>query len=247
MVMEVKVLFPPSKEIADLMTTICGVAMRSTRTKKSAHELLFNHEVIGLCDDIAIRHTKTEANCKRCRVKTPCSRKLLLKAKKFKHWGVFEHAYFTVSVSGVSRALTHQLVRHRQNSFLQQSQKQVEIDVSKYDWYVEPHSIDTTGKTLSQKQLSKILSFDMAMQKCAEVYKTLLSAGIDEEDARYALPNACKTNIVITANARQWLHFFYMRLSEHAQWEIREMCKAILNEFMKLSPIMFEGAGKLEV
>jgi len=266
--MGVEVLFPPNKEMADLQAIICAVAMKSTRRKEPAHEIIAvlydtnsckfrkgtheannKHECFGskvACsdeyltdsDEYLTEDSLWKGEKFKCEQFNTCVVRLLRDAKIMKHWGVFEHTMFTVSVSGVSRALTHQLVRHRQDSFLQQSQRAVEIDVSKGDWYVIPKTIAGTGwERVFQERMKEIGLW----------YKELCDAGIPEEDARYYLPNACKTNIVITANARQWLHIFYMRLSEHAQWEIREMAQSILGKFMKLSPIIFEGAGELNV
>jgi len=232
---EVKILFPPNKEIAELMIINCAAGMKSTRTQEPAHALNVNYYV---CSRSSFKA------CEQCGEKKDCAKRMILQAKEEKHWGVFEHATFTVSVSGVSRALTHQLVRHRQNSFLQQSQRAVEIDVSKDDWYIVPKTVSVLELGGSHPERE---GFYKLMKETAKVYKGLIDSGIPDEDARYVLPNACKTHIVITANVRQWLHIFYMRLSEHAQWEIREMCRLILDEFMKLSPVMFEGAGELEV
>ena len=247
--MEVKVLFPPNKEIADLQAIVCAVAMRSTRTKEPAHELLSSRMWTRSCiwNETILKHydeCHRLEDSKKCQYYDRCVERMLKQAKQMKHWGVFEHATFTVSVSGVSRALTHQLVRHRQNSFLQQSQKAVEIDISKDDWYIVPKTVSVLELGGSHPERE---GFYKLMKETAKVYKGLIDSGIPDEDARYVLPNACKTHIVITANVRQWLHIFYMRLSEHAQWEIREMCRLILDEFMKLSPVMFEGAGELEV
>jgi thymidylate synthase (FAD) len=166
-----------------------------------------------------------------------CVERRLRDAKKMKHWGVFEFADFTVSVSGVSRALTHQLVRHRLFSYLQQSQRAVEIDVDS-DWYATPDSI---RKSIYAEE------YDQLMERIEIFYGKLTKTAIKDEDTRFVLPNATKTHITIKGNARNWLHFFKMRLDPHAQWEIREMAQKILEEFMKLSPIIFEGAGELEV
>jgi len=144
------------------------------------------------------------------------------------HWGVFEHATFTVSVSGVSRALTHQLVRHRLASYSQQSQRQVKIDTNE-DWYIKPPSIKDGQR------------FDMLMGEIAKCYQKYVDDGVPEEDARFVLPNACKTNIVITANAREWFHMFKLRTDEQSQWEIRRMFQQILEELMMISPLIFEG------
>lgn len=148
------------------------------------------------------------------------------------HHSVIEHAVFTFSVEGVSRALTHQLVRHRLASFSQQSQRYVSIDDPSY---VEPHSIG------SDAEASKL--FHETMEVIWDAYRRLESMGIKPEDARYLLPNGCTTNITITMNARELLHFFSLRCCERAQWEIREMAEAMLEECRKVSPVIFAKAG----
>ena len=240
--MEVKVLsYTKDPEIT------CAIAMRSTRTKEAAHSLQYpsmpkcRPEELGEYEGCRAKALSKGVDWGpgwiQCRYDKQCAERMLMEAKDRKHWGVFEHATFTVSVEGVSRACTHQLVRHRQNSFLQQSQRAVEIDTSKGDWYVVPPTFKDGIR----------VGFSTFMHGCGAAYRQAIEAGIPEEDARYVLPNACKTNIVITANARQWLHIFYMRLSPAAQWEIREMAQKILEELMNISPAIFEGAGKLEV
>ena len=138
------------------------------------------------------------------------------------HHSVIEHAVFTFSVEGVSRALTHQLVRHRVASFSQQSQRYVSMDSATY---VTPHTIE--GNADAEKL------FDSVMDDIWDAYKKLEGMGIPAEDARYLLPNGCTTNITITMNARELLHFFSLRCCNRAQWEIREMADQML-----LQPIL---------
>ena len=243
--MEVKVLsYTTNPEIT------CAVAMRATRTNEPAHALLNGiglhgkSEWITQCkvsEDIQKQlclHPKSHA---KCQYNDRCAVRLLLKAKQMKHWGVFEHATFSISVKGISRACSHQLVRHRQNSFLQQSQREVKIDTTT-QWWVLPSSM--SPNKIGVEYYNDI---HLLMDGIARRYNDLIRLGVPEEDARFVLPNACKTNIVITANARQWLHIFKLRLAPSAQWEIREMCQLILTELMKISPVIFEGAGRLEV
>lgn len=148
------------------------------------------------------------------------------------HHSVIEHAVFTFSVEGVSRALTHQLVRHRIASFSQQSQRYVSIDEPSY---VEPHSV------AADDEASRL--FNETMEVIWDAYRRLEGMGIKPEDARYLLPNGCTTNITITMNARELLHFFSLRCCERAQWEIREMAEAMLEECRKVSPVIFAKAG----
>lgn len=148
------------------------------------------------------------------------------------HHSVIEHAVFTFSVEGVSRALTHQLVRHRVASFSQQSQRYVSMDIPSF---VTPHSVE------NNKDALKI--YNDAMEVIWDAYRVLEKMGIKPEDARYLLPNGCTTNITITMNARELLHFFSLRCCERAQWEIREMAEEMLRLCREVSPIIFSKAG----
>ncbi len=129
------------------------------------------------------------------------------------HLSVFEHASATWCVEGISRACTHQLVRHRVASYSQQSQRYCKIDVEKNDWYVTPPRLErTTG-------------YEEAMRAAARSYKSALEDGVKPEDARYMLPNACKTDIFVTMNFREFMHFLDLRDTPQAQWEIRELAQ----------------------
>lgn len=148
------------------------------------------------------------------------------------HHSVIEHAVFTFSVEGVSRALTHQLVRHRMASFSQQSQRYVSMDRASF---VTPHSVE------GNEEASKV--FNETMDTMWDAYRRLEELGIPAEDARYLLPNGCTTNITITMNARELLHFFSLRCCNRAQWEIREMADKMLELCLEKSPIIFKDAG----
>ncbi|AGI48469.1 thymidylate synthase (FAD) [Thermoplasmatales archaeon BRNA1] len=148
------------------------------------------------------------------------------------HHSVIEHANFTFSVEGVSRSLTHQLVRHRIASFSQQSQRYVSL---KDPTFVVPETVK--GNPEAEK-----LYLD-TMDAIWKAYGKLEDMGIPAEDARYVLPNGCTTNITITMNARELWHFFNLRCCNRAQWEIREMAKQMLELVQKVSPAIFRGAG----
>lgn len=147
------------------------------------------------------------------------------------HHSVIEHASFTFSVEGVSRALTHQLVRHRIASFSQQSQRYVSMDEPSY---VTPPTIE---EDLEMKK-----RFDDLMMNIWDIYSKLREA-VPPEDARYVLPNGCTTNITVTMNARELLHFFSLRCCNRAQWEIREMAERMLSLCRDVSPTIFRDAG----
>ncbi len=148
------------------------------------------------------------------------------------HLTVIEHASFTFSISGVSRVLTHQLVRHRIASYSQQSQRYVEIDKPTF---VIPPSI--------KKNKENLAKYSKFMDVAWRTYNLLLKRGIPPEDSRFVLPNATNTNITVTMNARELLHFFELRCCMRAQWEIRQMAWMMLNLVKKVAPIIFKNAG----
>lgn len=149
------------------------------------------------------------------------------------HFSTLEHVSYTFAVDGVSRALTHQLVRHRLASFNQQSQRYV-----KFTEGVETVKPDTVSR---DEEADRI--FDEAINAVLEGYQKLLNAGIPAEDARYLLPNAAETKIVITMNIRELLHFFSLRCCNRAQWEIREMAHRMLALVKPTAPYIFMDAG----
>ncbi|HEC67159.1 MAG TPA: FAD-dependent thymidylate synthase [bacterium] len=138
------------------------------------------------------------------------------------HHSVLEHAYATFRISGVSRALTHQLVRHRLCSFTQQSQRYV--DESNFS-YIEPKSIRNNAKAHS--------IFTEFISEAKKVYSELQRLEIKNEDARFVLPNAVESQIVVTANFREWRHIIELRGSADAQWEIRKVTVKILKILKK--------------
>lgn len=150
------------------------------------------------------------------------------------HFSTLEHASFTFAVDGVSRALTHQLVRHRLASFNQQSQRYVKFKDGNVP-YVIPPAIEENAE---QKAL-----FDDAMRSAVDVYTKLIEAGVEAEDARYLLPNAVETKIVVTMNARELYHFFTVRCCNRAQWEIRELAWKMLELVRPHAPYVFMDAG----
>ena len=149
------------------------------------------------------------------------------------HFSTLEHASYTFAIDGVSRALTHQLVRHRLASFNQQSQRYVKfkdgVDV------VVPDTVSATPETRAV--------FDEAIEACVSAYRKLLDAGVPAEDARYLLPNAAESKIVVTMNVRELLHFFNLRCCNRAQWEIREMAHRMLKLVRPTAPFVFAAAG----
>jgi thymidylate synthase (FAD) len=161
------------------------------------------------------------------------AKKIIRRVTGYGHVSVIEHASFTFSIEGVSRAMTHQLVRHRVASFTQQSQRYVAYDT--LEKYVTPPSITNS------EEAKKI--FDETLEKISEAYQNLLKLEIKKEDARFILPNAAKTNIIVTMNARELRHFFNLRCCTRSQWEIREVAVEMLKQAKKATPALFENAG----
>lgn len=166
------------------------------------------------------------------KIKAESYEKFLGKILKMGHLSVLEHASFTFGIEGISRAASHQLVRHRLASYSQQSQRYVRF---KEPEFVIPSTVK--GNAPIAKKFS-----DTAKSLYA-FYHEMLEAGIPAEDARYILPNAAETKIIVTMNARELLHFFGLRTCERAQWEIRDMAKKMLSLAKKEAPAIFGKAG----
>lgn len=158
--------------------------------------------------------------------------RFLGKILKMGHLSVLEHASFTFGIEGISRATSHQLVRHRLASYSQQSQRYVSPKAMDY---VTPPSIEKDGAM--KKKFKDHVSMAYAL------YHEMVGAAIPKEDARYILPNAASTKIIVTMNARELLHFFRLRCCERAQWEIREMATQMLSLAKKEAPVIFNLAG----
>lgn len=166
---------------------------------------------------------------------TPTTDKLsvLRNALDSGHESVAEHAVFTFQIEGISRACSHQLVRHRIASYSQQSQRYVMVDND--DYFVIPESIKEND--------SDYVQYISVMKYLFNECERMIKAGIKLEDARYILPNACCTNITVTMNARELRHFFKLRLCKRAQWEIRELAECMYECVKPIAPVLFEGVG----
>jgi len=160
--------------------------------------------------------------------------KLIKKIMKLGHYSVLEHTAFTFAIEGISRVTSHQLVRHRLASFSQQSQRYVKINKDGFP-YIVPKSI------MKDEKVNKI--FIDAIRELDGIYQLLLDYNIEAEDARYILPQAVTTKIIITANARELLHILKLRCCNRAQWEIREVAMNMLKEVKGIAPTIFENAG----
>lgn len=164
-------------------------------------------------------------------------RKRLKELKEMGHLSPFEHISFTYAIEGISRACSHQLVRHRIASYTQQSQRYV--DMSDFD-YIIPGSIKFTGEKSS---IVNKKWFEEHMKQIQKWYDEMVSAGIPKEDARFILPNATETKIIVTMNARELLHFFSVRCCNNAQWEILAMAVEMLRLTRLTCPVIFDDAG----
>lgn len=158
--------------------------------------------------------------------------KLVEKIISLGHLSVLEHASFTFGVEGISRATSHQLVRHRIASYSQQSQRYVEYDELET---VLPPSIASNADVREK--------FGNAVKSLEEIYRWMITRGVPVEDARYILPNATVTRVIITMNARELNHFFQLRCCRRAQWEIREMAKSMLKKAREVAPVIFGRSG----
>lgn len=134
------------------------------------------------------------------------------------HHSVFEHVYFTWKVSGISRATSHQLVRHRMCSFTQRSQRYCDEDGFKF---VTPPAAAS-------------FEYDNCMEEISKTYKSIQTFA-PNEDARFVLPNACETELYISCNLRELIHIANERLCYRAQWEIRELVKRMCDEVTQKS------------
>lgn len=159
------------------------------------------------------------------------------------HTSILEHASASFLITGVSRALSHQLVRHRLASYTQQSQRYVNITENEGLQYIIPPSIASNDTALKMFN-TEIRSIQ---QKYDHIVNELIKSGLSEqrarEDARFILPNATATNLVMTMNYRELGDFLGKRMCTRAQWEIRELANKIFNIMSELSPCVFGPKG----
>ena len=173
------------------------------------------------------------------------------------HHSPLEHCTFTFAVEGISRACSHQLVRHRIASYSQQSQRYVKLD--KFD-YIIPTAIENNefakdiflnAMEQDKKAYNGIVE-ELMNEYIASSGYTLASIPRSEynrleklaiEDARYVFPNACETKIVFTMNVRTLMNFFTHRCCDRAQWEIRDLANEMLIQVKEIAPTLFKKAG----
>ncbi|HXG40843.1 MAG TPA: FAD-dependent thymidylate synthase [Candidatus Limnocylindrales bacterium] len=156
-------------------------------------------------------------------------RQLIERVIESGHGSTIEHIVFTFGISGVSRTLSHQLVRHRAGvAFDQQSQRYVKF---KGPATMLPGSIAEADPELRRR-------YEEHVAGALELYGEMVEAGIPGEDARFVFPNATRTNLVMTANLRALIHMSGLRLCTMAQWEIRRLFQLIRHEVFKVSPFL---------
>lgn len=148
------------------------------------------------------------------------------------HQSPLEHCTFTFGIEGISRATSHQLVRHRLASYSQKSQRYVKE--GQFEYIIPPKIIENRA----DKNV-----YENFMKYAQETYDYFIKNGIPAEDARFVLPNACETKVIMTMNIRTLLHFFEERCCDRAQWEIRQMAYAMLRICKEVAPNIFAKAG----
>ena len=158
--------------------------------------------------------------------------KFIKKLAELGHRSPLEHCTFTFGIEGVSRALLAQLTRHRLASYSVKSQRYIKEDSFNY---IIPNTI-ANNQYLCVKYIN-------LMKNIQDFYNTATSEGVPQEDARFILPNACETQLIMTMNIRELLHFFTERCCSRAQWEIRELAERMLKLCKEVAPNLFAKAG----
>ena len=164
------------------------------------------------------------------------------------HLSPLEHANFTFAIEDVSRSMMAQITRHRVASFSVQSQRYVTMENASM---IVPPAILESEDALSLFNECSMLSLAAYKELTAGLAKRYVQDGMDvkaaqkkaQEDARFVLPNACATRMIVTMNARELRHFFSLRCCNRAQWEIRQVADEMLRQVREVAPNLFEGAG----
>jgi thymidylate synthase (FAD) len=162
------------------------------------------------------------------------SRELLavLPASEIPEKDFLGHLSFTFAVEGISRACSHQLVRHRVASFSQQSQRYIKVK------RLNEHVV--TPQIITEKAADDFASF---IDVASNVYSKLVEGGVPKEDARFVLPNATETSLLMTMDGKSLMNFFGLRLCNRAQWEVREMAEEMLRQVRLAEPELFGEVG----
>lgn len=167
--------------------------------------------------------------------------KFIQRLLSFGHLSPIEHASFTFGIEGVSRSLLAQITRHRIASFSVKSQRYVAANKKGSFNYVIPESIEALGDEYVQKYRQQMDT----IQGWYDEWQVLLGGDCEKsnEDARFVLPNAAETKMIVTMNARELMHFFALRCCNRAQWEIREVAWQMLKLASNVAPVLFADCG----
>ncbi len=183
-------------------------------------------------------YSNADIDALRTRVSEKDQTKYLTMLRKLGHLSTFEHVSFTFGIEGVSRALLAQITRHRIASFSVQSQRYVGQSGEDGIDYILPPEIEKLGDEYVKRFADQM---DM-MDKWYREWLELLGEG-GKEDARFVLPNAAATRMVVTMNARELNHFFALRCCNRAQWEIRDVAWQMLKLAHEAAPALFDECG----
>jgi thymidylate synthase (FAD) len=207
--MKVTLLFPDREIVERSYVPIVYTACRTCYSEEAPEEI-YRRALAGDFDPVKMQ-------------------KLISSVIESGHGSTIEHIVFTFAITGVSRTLSHQLVRHRAGvAFDQQSQRYVKF---KGQATMLPHSIAEGDPVLRERYESQI-------EDSLELYGDMLEAGLPGEDARFVFPNAARTNLVMTTNLRALIHMSGLRLCTMAQWEIRRLFQLIRHEIFSVSPFL---------
>lgn len=167
----------------------------------------------------------------------------LKKLMDMEHLSPVEHASFTFGIEGVSRSLLAQITRHRIASFSVKSQRYVSERTSDGETfnYIIPPTIRELGEEYVEKYQSQMKQIQLWYDEWIDALGD--SGESANQDARFVLPNAAETKMLVTMNARELLHFFSLRCCNRAQWEIRTLAKEMLRQVKKVAPNLFRNAG----
>ncbi len=207
--MKVTLLFPDRDVVEKNYVPIIYTACRTCYSEEAPEEI-FKRAVAGDFDPIKMQ-------------------KLISSVIESGHGSTIEHVVFTFAITGVSRTLSHQLVRHRAGvAFDQQSQRYVKF---KDQATMLPTSIAEGDPELRER-------YETQIEGALDLYGDMLDAGLPGEDARFVFPNAARTNLVMTTNLRALIHMSGLRLCTMAQWEIRRLFQLVRHEVFSVSPFL---------
>lgn len=209
--------------------------------EKKLHVSLIRHtlspqETIAL--GARLCYSKADIDSLKERIESKDQEEFIGKLLEMGHESVLEHASFTFGIEGVSRVLLAQLTRHRLASFSVQSQRYVSYENG--FGYIIPPRITELGEDAVNEYRSEMET----MQRWYAQWQAKLGSGENgNEDARFVLPNACETRIMVTMNVRELRHFFSLRMCNRAQWEIRALATEMHRLCMQTAPALFADAG----